>query len=94
MRPAPIPAAPDRTGQAGAALDWLAEADRLEHLGTGVGRDRRDAHLRHRLDHALDSIAGKKPTCPTGIFLVCVFKIVYHSGNPLTSLGHFVQIMK
>ena len=31
----------------------LAEADGLEHLGAGVGRHRRDAHLRHDLQHAL-----------------------------------------
>ena len=29
------------------------EADRLEHLGTRVGRDGGDAHLRHHLEHAL-----------------------------------------
>ena len=31
---------------------WL-QADRLEHLGAAVRRDRRDAHLAHHLEHAL-----------------------------------------
>ena len=31
----------------------LRQADRLEDLGAGVRRDRRDAHLRHDLQHAL-----------------------------------------
>ena len=30
-----------------------AEPDRLEDLGAAVGRDRRDAHLAHHLEHAL-----------------------------------------
>ena len=36
------------------ALDQLlVESDGLEDLGTVVGRDRRDAHLRHHLEHPL-----------------------------------------
>ena len=31
----------------------VAEPDRLENLGTGVGGDRRDAHLGHDLEEAL-----------------------------------------
>ena len=31
----------------------LVEPDRLEDLRAGVGRDRRDAHLGHHLEHAL-----------------------------------------
>ncbi len=31
----------------------LRQANRLEHLGTAVGRDSGDAHLGHHLEHAL-----------------------------------------
>ena len=31
----------------------VAQAERLEHLRAGVGRDRGDAHLRHHLEDAL-----------------------------------------
>src|SRR5436190_16864488 len=33
--------------------ELLGQTNRLEHLRTGVGRDRGDAHLRHDLEHAL-----------------------------------------
>src|SRR5437763_517130 len=33
--------------------DLLGETDGFEHLGAGVGRGRRDAHLRHDLEDAL-----------------------------------------
>ena len=47
--------AADRTGQADEVLveHLLADADGLEQLGAGVGRERRDAHLGHHLEHAL-----------------------------------------
>ena len=49
------PTPPSRLDRAGEVLvdELVAEADRLEDLRTGVGRDRRDAHLRHHLQHAL-----------------------------------------
>ena len=42
-------------GQPGEVLveDGLRDADGLEQLRAGVGRQRRDAHLRHHLEHAL-----------------------------------------
>ena len=44
-----------RAGQPGEVLveHLLADADGLEQLGAGVGRQRRDAHLGHHLQHAL-----------------------------------------
>ncbi len=44
-----------RGGGAGEVLvdQLLGESDRLEHLGTPVGHDRGDPHLRHHLQHAL-----------------------------------------
>ncbi len=43
-----------RRGAAEVLVDErLPEAERLEHLRPGVGRDGGDAHLRHHLEHAL-----------------------------------------
>ena len=44
-----------RAGQAGEIVvqQRLADADRLEELGTGVGGERGDAHLGHHLQHTL-----------------------------------------
>ena len=33
--------------------EFLGQANRLEHLGAGIGRNGGDAHLRHHLEHAL-----------------------------------------
>jgi hypothetical protein len=47
--------AAELAGGAGEVLvdEVLGQADGLEDLGAGVGRDRGDAHLGHDLQHAL-----------------------------------------